>query len=585
MVQTIARDSRPATVAAPRRIAQANRAFERGDFVETQRLCRALLEIHPGHAAGLRLLGMAAVKTRQLDVALSALPKAIAAGARDAMAYTYLGAAQLLSDRNREALASTTRALKLNPKNVLTLNIRACVLGNLGRHRASLACCDRALEIQPDNTDVLVNRGNALVQLQRLEEALDSFERARRIRPGLAPAVNNCATLLTQLKRFDEALRCYDEALRLQPDYAEAAFSRGVILGDLGRPREAIKSYLRALEIRPDYLDARCNLAYCRLQLGDFAQGWKDYDAQWRKSVLAAPQLVLKQPLWTGAEPLRGKSLLLYAEQGLGDTLQFCRYAKLAKARGARVVLAVQRPLLKLLAPVTGVDQLVAKDGRLPKTDYYCPLMKLPGGFNADLNNIPAAIPYIQSDPALAARWRKRLGTVGGASGARDTTRLRIGVAWSGNPAHGNDLNRSLTLDALLPLLNFEAEWFSLQKEVRAADAATLARHARFTPLVHLGEHIRDFSDTAALVEHMDLVISVDTSVAHLAGAMGKPVWILLPFNPDWRWLLKRTDSPWYPTARLFRQPAIGDWAGVMAAVGKALTRWRKGSRGSRGSG
>ena len=554
---------------------QAKDAFERNDFAECERLCRETLEKKSHHPDALTWLGMAAVKTRQLELALEVLPKAAAANPRDAQVHTYLSAAMLMLNRNDDALASTGRALKLKPDDTLTtltLNIRACVLGNLNRNEASLQACDQALKIKPDYAEVLVNRGNALVQLKRPEDALDSFERARRIKPDFAPAINNCATLLTQLKRFGEALQRYDEALKLQPDYAEAAFSRGVILSDLGRPREALKSYLHALKIRPDYLDARCNLAFCRLQLGDFAQGWKDYEAQWEKSKLAGLQPTLNQPLWTGAEPLRGKTLLLYADEGLGDTIQFCRYAQKAKARGARVVLMAQRPLLKLLTGIKGADKVVAKGGRVPKTDYHCPLMKLPGAFNTTLQTIPAAMPYLRSDPARVARWRKRLGGADtGNTGKKP--RLRIGLAWSGNPAHANDHNRSLALKDILTLLAFDADWVSLQKEVRVSDATVLAQQPQ---IKHFGEQIKDFSDTAALVEQMDLVIAVDTSVAHLAGAMGKALWILLPFNPDWRWLLKRGDSPWYPTARLFRQPAVGDWVGAIASVEKALGKLRK---------
>ncbi len=549
---------------------RARDAFERNDFAACEQLCRETLGKTPQHAEALTLLGMAAVKTRQLELALDVLPKAALANRRDARAHVYLSAAMLMLNRNDDALASTGRALKLKPGDTLTtltLNIRACVLGNLNRNQESLQACDQALKIKPDYVEVLVNRGNALVQLKRPEEALDSFERARQIKPDFAPAINNCATLLTQLKRFGEALQRYDEALKLQPDYAEAAFSRGVMLSDLGRPRESLKSYLHALEIRPDYLDARCNLAFCRLQLGDFAQGWKDYEAQWEKSKLAGRQPTFRQPLWTGAEPLRGKTLLLYADEGLGDTIQFCRYAQKAKARGARVVLLVQRPLLKLLKGIKGADKVVVKGGRVPKTDYHCPLMKLPGAFKTEMESIPADIPYLRSDPLLVTRWRKRIRS------PSKKNRLRIGLAWSGNPAHANDHNRSLALTDILPLLAFDAEWVSLQKEVRVSDAAVLAQQPQ---IKHFGEQIKDFSDTAALVEQMDLVIAVDTSVAHLAGAMGKAVWILLPSNPDWRWLLKRSDNPWYPTARLFRQPAPGDWASAISLVRKALGKQQR---------
>lgn len=563
MTNTYAKASTPSQIAR-----QARDAFERNDNVESERLCRILLDKVPDHFDTLSLLGIIAVKTRRLELALEVLPKAASAQPRDPVVHTYLSATMLLLNRNEEALASADRALKLKPDDTLTLNIRACVLGNLNRHQESLETCDLALSIKPDYVEVLVNRGNALAQLSRPDDALDSFERARQLKPDFVQAINNCANVLKQLKRFDEALQRYDEALAIWPNYAEAAYNHGVTLGELGRPKAALKSYLRALEIQPDYLDARCNLAHCRLQLGDFAQGWEDYEAQWQKSLLARNQPANPQPLWLGEAPLKGKTILLHAEAGLGDTLQFCRYAKQVAARGARVLLQVQRPLLTVLADqmanLNGAHQVVAKDARLPKFDYHCPLMSLPGAFKTVIKTIPADIPYIHSDAARVAKWGKRVG-------AKDKkSKPRIGLAWSGNPAHSNDSNRSLALRAFLPLLNDGAEWVSLQKEVRADDAAVLARHPEIS---HYGAQIKDFADTAALIEHMDLVIAVDTSVAHLAGAMGKPLWILLPFNPDWRWLLKRNDSPWYPTARLYRQPAIGDWPSVITAVGKALAK------------
>jgi hypothetical protein len=223
--------------------------------------------------------------------------------------------------------------------------------------------------------------------------------------------------------------------------------------------------------------------------------------------------------------------------------------------------------LLKILSDVEGIHKILPKGARLPKFDYHCPLMSLPGAFKTTLKTIPADIPYLHSEAALVTKWQKRLGK------KEKTRKLRIGLAWSGNPAHCNDSNRSVALSDLLPLLEYEAEWVSLQKDIRAGDASLLGQRPDIS---HFGAQLRDFADTAALLENLDLVIAVDTSVAHLAGAMGKPLWLLLPFNPDWRWLLNRDDSPWYPTARLFRQPAIGDWPGVMEGVRKALAKQRK---------
>jgi hypothetical protein len=297
------------------------------------------------------------------------------------------------------------------------------------------------------------------------------------------------------------------------------------------------------------------------LRLGDFATGWREYEWRWEEKPWKGAKPRFARPEWLGAEPLAGKTLLLYNEQGLGDTLQFCRYAKRAAESGANVVLVVQPQLRSLLAGLEGTTRVLERRSELPAFDCHCPLPSAPLAFKTGLDTIPADIPYIRSDPALVGAWRERLGA---------KTRPRVGVAWSGNPGHLNDRNRSVALAQMLPLASEEGEWVSLQKDTRAADARVLASRS---DIRHFGEALGDFADTAALVEHMDVVVTVDTSVAHLAGAMGKPTWILLPFNPDWRWLLDREDSPWYPTARLFRQPAIGDWASVIARVRDELAR------------
>ncbi len=557
-----------AALAPPQLERRAKDAFSCNDFAEAERLCRSMLTQQPDNGDGHHALGVIAVQKRRLDIALELLSQAIAVNPGHAMAHTYLGAALLLNHRAAEALHSTRRALELQPDDTTTLNIHACILGNLNLHEESVAACDAALKIKPDYVDALINRGHALVQLNRPEEALENFQHVLQLKPDFVEMLSNCGNVLKQLRRFDEALQRYDQALKLRPDYAEAAFNRGVTLGELLRPREAAASYARALEIHPQFIEARYNLGLARLQMGDFARGWKDYESRWQESLQLRTKPTFAQPLWLGKASLKGKTILLHAEAGLGDTLQFCRYAKVVAARGARVVLQVQRPLVKRLTGLEGTHKVVARGARLPAIDTHCPLMSLPLAFKTTLKTIPANVPYVHSDPARVALWRKRLGKK-----PANPPHLRIGVVWRGNPAHRNDQNRSLALADLLPLLRHPAEWISLQKTVSEDDAALLAQHSGIR---HFGAQLKDFADTTALTELMDLVISVDTSVAHLAGAMGKPVWILLPFNPDWRWLLAREDSPWYPSARLFRQPAMGDWASVIATVGVALKSMRK---------
>lgn len=540
----------------------ARKALRRNDHVESERLCRALLAQEPHHVDGQFLLGLIALQTQRIALARDTLARAVKYNPRHAMAHTFLGLALHMLGRAADALPHLEQSLQLQPGDLTTLNAHAGVQGALGDFAASLASCDAVLRIDPNRVEAWINRGNALVQLHRPDEALQSYQRALRIKPDFVEVMNNCANVLKHLQRFDEALDVYAQALKIRPDYLEATFNSGVLLGELGRPREAIARYRRTVDIDPNHVRAHYNLAFARLQTGDYTRGWPDYEWRWHEALKIQTRPDFRQPLWLGRKSLRGKTILLHAEAGLGDTLHFCRYVPIVAARGARVIVRVQRPLVGLLRPLKGAHKVLANGARLPAFDYQCPMMSLPLAFGTTLDTIPARVPYLHADAARIETWRKRLGP------SAKTTRPRIGLVWCGNPQHKNDRNRSVPLSALLPLLEGDAQWVSLQQEIPAGDAELLARH---TALRHFGPQLKDFGDTAALTALMDLVIAVDTSVAHLAGAMGKPVWILLPFNADWRWLRRRHDSPWYPGARLFRQPAIGDWTSVVNKLGRAL--------------
>ena len=572
---------------------QAVAAYQRADWTEAERLCRLMLNAKADHFAGLHLLGIIATQTRRAQEAIALLSSAVAVDPNSADAHTNLGNVLRDLKRPEEALASYDRALEIQPESAETLNNRGNALRDLKRPAEALASYDRALGIKADYAEALNNRGNALSVLKRPEDALASYDSALGIKPHYAEALNNRGNALSDLKRSEEALASYDRALEIKANYAEALNNRGNALRDLTRPAEALASYERALTIKPDYVDAlnnrgnalrdlkrpvealasfdlaleiepdnassHWNLALCCLQLGDYPRGWQGYEWRWAEEQLQKSGRDFAQRLWLGAESLQGKTILLHSEQGLGDTLQFCRYTRRVAALGAKVVLEVQAPLLPLLAGLEGAIQVLAKGAVLPAFDCHCPLLSLPLAFKTDLHTIPAGVPYVRSDAARVGTWQDRLGS---------KTKPRVGVVWSGSTGHKNDHNRSLALAQMLPLLSDWAEVVSLQKEVRRTDADLLASR---TDIRHFGDQLADFADTAALVELMDVVVTVDTSVTHLAGAMGKAVWILLPFNPDWRWLLDREDSVWYPTARLYRQPVIGDWASVMARVREQL--------------
>jgi hypothetical protein len=396
---------------------------------------------------------------------------------------------------------------------------------------------------------------------------VESYERAIALKPDYAEAYNNRGIALGALDRPADALQSYERAIALRPDYAEAFYNRGNALRELHRHRDAVQSYERAIALKPDYAAAHWNLADCRLLLGDFTLGWQEYEWRWKLEQASHAERDFPQPLWLGAQPLEGRTILLHSELGMGDTLQFCRYAQAVAALGAKVVLEVQPPLLPLLADLDGVAQAVPRGAALPAFDCHCPLMSLPLAFKTDATNIPATIPYLRSDAARVAAWREKLGP---------KSKPRVGVVWSGSMSQRND-KRSMALVEMLPLVGDWAEWISLQKDVRESDAPLLASRA---DLRHVGDALQDFADTAAVIELLDVLVTVDTSVPHVAGAMGKPVWILLPFNAhDWRWMLDREDSIWYPTARLFRQAAIGDWASVISQVDAALLRHFGGRR------
>ena len=386
------------------------------------------------------------------------------------------------------------------------------------------------------------------------------LERSLAADPGHLDALGNYGNALLKLNRPAEALAAYERALTTRPENAQLLTNRAVALRRLDRPHEALMSASRALVSRPDFAQARFVESVARLTLGDFSAGWRGYEARWSVGLLASQRRSFTAPLWLGRESLEGKTILLHAEQGFGDTIQFVRYARQVAARGAKtIIVEVQRELARLLLQMTGIDVVVARGDVLPPFDCHCPLLSLPLALATDPATIPADIPYIAARDYDVRLWRERL----------PQRRPLVGLAWSGARAHDNDLNRSLRLETLSPLFNLpDVTFVSLQHPVREEDEVFLRSRADVS---QIGGEFRDFADTAAVVAALDAVISADTAVAHLAGAMGKPLLLLLPFAADFRWLRERQDSPWYPTARLFRQPRFGDWDSVIETLRQEL--------------
>ena len=455
----------------------------------------------------------------------------------------------------------TGGALALAPGRGDIYNNLGNVLQDLGRHGEALETYERALALKPDSPEAHNNRGNALRHLRRFTEAFESYERAIALKPDYAEAYYDYGNALKDLKRYDEALKYYEKALALKPDYPEAYNNRGNALQCLKRYDEALESYGKAIAQKPGYADANWNKSLLLILIGEYREGWRLFEWRWQTDDTRPLARHFAQPLWLGdAETEIGnKTILLYAEQGLGDTLQMLRYVPLLAAQGATVILEVPLPLVSLASEIPEAGQVIARGEPLPVFDVHCPFMSLPLAFKTTVDTIPKTVPYLKAPEMKKRLWRDRIGL---------KTRPRIGLMWSGSTWHKNDRNRSIPLEKFLPLLEWEADFHSLQKEYRASDREVLMREGRIRD--H-SEELADFGDTAGLMEQLDLVISVDTAVAHLAGALGKTVWVLLPHAPDYRWSVDRKDSAWYPTARLFRQAAPDDWDQVIHSVAMEL--------------
>jgi tetratricopeptide (TPR) repeat protein len=520
--------------------------------------CDTALVLRPDYAAALQNRGLVLQELRRPDEALASLEKALTLKPDYAEAFFNRGLVLQQLERFVEALASYDRVVALRPGDATAFNNRGRTLLQLARLDEALASYDRALALKPDYFDAIRGRGVVLLKLKRPEASLASCDQALALNPDDADTLNCRGIALQDLKRFDEALVSYDRALARKSPFAEAIYNKGVVLQELKRLDEAQASFDHARTLKPDFADAHGHGALLRLLTGDFAGGWAQAEWRWKSpsSGLTAPNY--PQPLWLGEQSIDGKTMLLRSEQGYGDSIQFCRYVPLVAARGARVILQVEEPLRQLMSGLAGVSQCISKDQALPAFDLHCPLLSLPLAFGTRLETIPAATSYL-SVPPQARDWRPQLGP---------HHRPRIGLAWSGNPQHQRDAERSIAFAGLSTLFDVPATFVSLQRDVRTSDQAALQGRS---DILNLGPSMANFADAAALVSKLDLVIAVDTGIAHLAAALGRPVWLLLPFVPDWRWLLDRDDTPWYPTMRLFRQPARGDWEDVVARVAVEL--------------
>jgi tetratricopeptide (TPR) repeat protein len=499
---------------------QAYNSFQQGDLGRAEKLCAGILEYRPEDFDALHLLGVLNFRRHRLVEALRFLSQALRINSGSAEAMSNLGLALHATERFEEAVAWYRNALA----------------------------------IVPDHPEILYNLGNACLELGRIDEALANFDAVLAKNRGHIGALVNRGNTLLRFNQPVKAMASYDDALVALPGHPQILTNRGHALRRLDRPAEALADFEAALAAEPEFAEAHFEAAMTRLSLGDFEAGWKAYEWRWRTGAFARQRRQLQAPLWLGGAPVSGKTILLHAEQGLGDTIQFIRYAPLLANRGAKVVCEVQLELQPLLAQLKDIT-VIARGEPLPAFDLHCPLLSLPLAFGTNSETIPVAVPYLAAPAERLAEWRHRL----------PLGEPRAGFVWSGQLSHKNDANRSIPLARLAALFEDpQVQCVSLQSDLRDADGEVL----RGLPnVVHLGGAFRDFADTAAVIALLDVVISVDTAVAHLAGALGKPVAILLPHAADFRWLRGREDSPWYPTAKLFRQPAFGDWDSVIGRL------------------
>ena len=547
------------------RLQQAFYLHRSGNVVEAVWIYRELLPNFRKNAQFLFSLGSAETQCGNLAEGVNLLKKSLKIAPANPEAHTNLGIALFDLRRIDDALASFDRAIRINPDLAEAHNGRGNALQDLNRLDEALASYERAIRLRPTLAEIHSNHGNVLRNLKRFDDALVSYDRAIQLNPGLAEVHSNRGSVLRILKRLNEALLSYERAIELNPNLAEAYSGQGCALLELKHLDDALASFDRAIQLDPEHADAHFNKSHLKLLTGDFDEGWRLYEWRRKSSTYKNSIRKFERPLWLGQDSIAGKTILVHAEQGLGDVIQFCRYLPALKSLGSKVVFEVPSSLMALISTLKCDVVVVERGKQLPYFDIQCPIMSLPLAFKTTLHTIPAGIPYLCTDPGEQQTWQQRLGIKG---------RPRIGLAWSGSVDHMNDPSRSIGLELIRPLLELPFEFHSLHKEYRKGEMELLIRHPQIKD--HRDE-LGDFSNTAALIRELDLVISVDTSIAHLAGALGKSVWILLPFLPDFRWMLDRSTSPWYPTATLFRQPAIGDWDSVVRRARDTLSaegRW-----------
>lgn len=526
--------------------------FQSGKADKAIKMLKKAVAKNPEHFEAQHDLGLALAQTGRHQDALAAFQRA--ASLKDHSAEVHFNTAHLLELLNQPdaALAAYAKALQINPRFTPAWTNRANLLAANGRASEALEHYDQAIELQPTLADPWSNKANLLAHLRRFDEALAHYHKALAMQPEHFVASTNLGMTYLRLNQLPQAQQAFERALTLQPNFGRAWIGKGLVLHDRQAFTDALHHFDRAIALDKHDDEARWSKARTQLITGDYTQGWLNHEYRWCKKPHAL-RTYKTIPRLSTLRQAQGKRVLVWCEQGYGDTLQFCRYIHLLADRGAKVTIAAQDGLLRFLEPQFAAEVHSTSVPPNPKDfDFQIPLLSLPLLFATNEGNLPNSVPYLKADTELCEQWRNSLDLA--------TDRPNIGIAFSGNPEQSEDMRRSMPLAALLPLIP-QARLHIVQKDLRPEDQATLAAH----PEIHnLGNEINDFADTAAILSHMDLIVSVDSAPAHLAGALGLPLQLLLAYTPDWRWLVGRSDSPWYPTAKLYRQPEAGDWHTVV---------------------
>ncbi|HTW94154.1 MAG TPA: tetratricopeptide repeat-containing glycosyltransferase family protein [Tepidisphaeraceae bacterium] len=543
----------PATIADA--FHQAVQSHQSGRLPEAERLYRQILSSQPTHAGAMHLLGLIAGQMGHHAAGIDLIRQSLLLAPTNPDAWYNLGGVLRECGRHAEAIQAYQQAIALCPTYAAAYNNLGNVLEDAGQLDEAIATWQRAIAAAPSNAQAYNNLALGLRAKGDLDGAIAAWRQTIALEPACPEALNNLGAALTDRGELQEGISLLQRALAVRPAYANALSNLGIALGDMGKLDEAAECYRRAIAVDPDFAEAHLNLALDLLRRGQWREGWQQREWRWKVPGLESGR-TFRQPRWNG-EDLAGRTILLHHEQGLGDTLQFIRFVPLLARRGAKVILEVQAEVAKLAATVSGVTTVLQPRQPSPPFDFYCPLMSIPMGLGTTVDTVPANVPYLHADPQLTARWQNKIG--GG-------PHRKIGLVWAGNPNHKNDRNRSIPFSLFLPLLDLKGiDFYSLQKGLAAGQAVGYR-------IIDWTAELTDFSQSAALIAQLDLIVCVDTAVAHLAGALGKPVWLLVPFVPDWRWLMEKETSDWYPTMRLFRQERMGKWESAIERVRAALT-------------